>query len=116
MHRECPEVAKKLWLWWNVAYQLIKQISSDQKFWYYEIIFRLTTPMLSLKVSFMRAKYLANLYIFVIASFIADYADDAVYCIESAMFLSSEKYMSFVSFDSRDKRIAITINENQKTK
>ena len=47
---------------------------------------------------------------------LADYADDAVYCIESAMFLSSEKYMSFVSFDSRDKRIAITINENQKTK
>ena len=42
----------------------------------------------------MSAKDCANLYIFTVALFI----DDAVYCSESAMFLSSVKQRSFGSF------------------
>ena len=34
----------------------MNQLSSNQKFWYYKIIFSSTTPMLSLKISFMTVK------------------------------------------------------------
>ena len=40
--------------------------------------------------------------------------DEAVYCTESAMFLSLEKQRSFGSFVTRDKRIAIIFHEIQR--
>ena len=51
--------------------------------------------MLSLKLSFLSAKDRANLYIF---TALFTLCHDAVYCIESAMFLSSEKQKPFGSF------------------
>ena len=71
----------------------MKQITSNQKFWYYKIIFSSQAPML--KLSFMSAKDRANLYIF---TALFTLYHDAVYCIESAMFLSSEKQKPFGSF------------------
>ena len=93
LHRECCEVAKKLWFWWNIVYQLYEKISSNQKCLYYKIIFSLTTSVLSLKVSFRRVKF-----VYLYSSFVYTMSVEALHCIESAMFLSSKKHISFGSF------------------
>ena len=56
LHRECREVAQKLWFCEILSTNCMNQLSSNQKFLYYKIIFSSTTPMLSLKISFMTVK------------------------------------------------------------
>ena len=60
LNRECREVPKSYGFGERLPTNCMKQISSNQKFWYYQIIFSLTTW----KLSFMSANDHANLYIF----------------------------------------------------
>ena len=98
----------------------MKKIPSNQKFWYYKIIFGTTNPMLFLKISFMRVENVYRCircvrckFAYLYSSFVYSMSDDAVYCIDSAMFLSTEQQISFGSFVNKDKSIAITFHENQ---
>ena len=56
--------------------------------------------MLSLKESAMRVKDCASLYIVIVAVY--SMSEYAVYCIESEMFLPSEKQRSFGSFVKKE--------------
>ena len=99
----------------------MKQISSNQRFFNHKIIFSSTTPMLSLKISFMRAKDVYRCircirckFAYLYSSFAYSMSDDTVYCIESATFLSLGNHISFGFLSARDKRIARTFHENQR--
>ena len=87
----------------------MKQISSNQKFRYYKIIFSSTTSEAILHECQRSCRF-----VYLYSSFVYSMLDEAVYCTESAMFLSSEKQRSFGSFVTRDKRIAIIFHEIQR--
>ena len=93
LHRECREVAKKLWFWLNIAYQLDETYLLIKNF---DITKAFSARQL-LKLSFMSPKDRAK-FVYLYSSFVYSMADEAVYWTESAMFLSSEKQRSFGSF------------------
>ena len=93
LNRECREVPKSYGFGERLPTNCMKQISSNQKFWYYQIIFSLTTPKAILHECQRSCKF-----VYLCESFVYSMSDDTVYCTESAMFLSSEKQRSFGSF------------------
>ena len=71
----------------------MKQISSNQKFLYDEIIFSSTAPKAILHESQRSCKF-----VYLYSSFVYSMSDEAVYCTKSAMVLSLVKQRFFGSF------------------
>ena len=91
----------------------MKQISSMQIVWNYKIIFSSTTPMLFLKVSFIRAKDRPNLNIFTVALIIVCQMTQCI-VLKVQSFYVRRSICPLILLSTRDKRIAITFQENQR--
>ena len=91
----------------------MKQISSMQKVWNYEIIFSSTTPMHFLKVSFIRAKDRANLNIFTVALIIVCQMTQCIVLNVQSIYVR-RSICPLILLSTRDKRIVITFQENQR--
>ena len=87
----------------------LKQISSNQKYLILQNHFQPTTPTLSLKLFFMRAK---NLIIFTLALFIVRPTTQCILLAVQCFYLRGNKDPSAL-LSTRDKRVAITFQENQ---
>ena len=87
----------------------LKQISSNQKYLILQNHFQPTTRTLSLKLFFMRAK---NLIIFTLALFIVRPTTQCILLAVQCFYLRGNKDPSAL-LSTRDKRVAITFQENQ---
>ena len=100
LHRECCEITKKQWFWWNKLYEtncmkqnlLIKNFDITKS-----CHFQLDHSYASPKAIFHKCQ---GSYKFecLYSSFVYSMSHDTVYCIESAISLSAEKQRSFGSF------------------
>ena len=90
----------------------LKQISSNQKYLILQNHFQPTTPTLSLKLFFMRAKNRANSIIFTLALFIVRPTTQCILLAVQCFYLRGNKDPSAL-LSTRDKRVAITFQENQ---
>ena len=89
-----------------------KKVQSNQKFWYYKITVILTTPMLSLKLSFRRAEDRANLYIFTGALFVVRWIRQCTVLKAQCFYLCRSKG-HLVLLSTRDKGITIIFHESK---
>ena len=98
---------------WSVNY--MKQISSNQKCWYHKIVFSLTTPMLSLKLSFMSAKDRVTLNIFTAALLQHHYVRllSVFYWKCNVFIFGKVKFLWF--FCQQGRKQDISYQETQKT-
>ena len=91
----------------------MKQIPSNQKLWYYKTIFSLRTPMLSPKLSFIRAKDRVNLYIITAALFTLCQMTQCIVLKVQCFYLWRSKG-PLVLLSTKDKTIVIKFHENQR--
>ena len=93
-YQEYREIARKLKYHLPIVWN---KCLLTENIWYYKIIFSSTTPMLLPKLSFMNAKGSCK-FEYLYSSCVYSESDDAVSCINFAIFLSTEKQSSFASF------------------
>ena len=89
-----------------------KKISSNQKFWYYKIIFSSTTPILSPRLSFWSAEDCENLYIFTVALLGVCWKTQCIVLKVQRFYLCRSKGNS-VLLSTRDKGITIKFHESK---
>ena len=104
LYCDCLEIAKKLWRWWNIVYQLFE----TKNFWYNKTIVSLTTPMFSLKLSFMSARDCVNLNIFTVALFIVWQTTHCIVLTVQYLYLPRNKGPS-VLLSTKNKRVPTNI-------
>ena len=113
LHRECCEVAKKLWFWWNIIYQLYGTNIFYAKVLILQNHFQLDNPYAFPKGILYDSQRSCR-FVYFYSSFVYCLSDDAVHCIESAIFYIRRSIHPLLLLSIRDKKIAMTFHENQR--
>ena len=91
----------------------MKKISSNQKFFIFQNHFQLDNSYDFTKTIFHECQR-SRKFEYLHSIFAYSMSDNAVYCVDCALFLSAEKQRSFGSYINEGKRVAITFQENQR--
>ena len=90
-----------------------KKYLPNKNIWYCKIVFGLTTPMLSPKLSFMRAKDRVNLNIFTVALFTVSQMMQCILLTVQCFYLRRNKG-TLVLLSTKYKRVAIVFHKSQR--
>ena len=96
LYCDCLEIAKKLWRWWNIVYQLFE----TKNFWYNKTIVSSTTPAFPEAILHECQRLCKFEYFY--SSFVHSMADDALYCTYCTISLFAKKQRSFGSFVNKE--------------